>query len=127
MPPAYGFDFKNRAITLFDNGETKISTSTWPQIGRAVASLLSLPIHAEEQNKGFCLEQFKNRQVYISSFTVSQNDIFESVLRVTQTDMDDWKVNKEPVKDRYNTGVEQMQKGDRIGFAKMMYSRVFFP
>ncbi len=30
MPPNYGFDFVNRAVTLFDEGETKISTSTWP-------------------------------------------------------------------------------------------------
>lgn len=31
-PAAYGIDFANRTATLFDDGETKISTSTWPQV-----------------------------------------------------------------------------------------------
>jgi hypothetical protein len=29
---AYGFDFANRKVTFFDDGETKICTSTWPQV-----------------------------------------------------------------------------------------------
>lgn len=32
IAPAYGFDFANRSITFFDDGRTKISTSTWPQV-----------------------------------------------------------------------------------------------
>ncbi|SLM40110.1 NmrA-like domain [Lasallia pustulata] len=124
---AYGFDFANRAVTLFDDGETKISTSTWPQVGRAVASLLSLPIHPEGQDEDRCLDRFKNKMVYVSSFTVSQKDMLDSVLRVTQTSLEDWKVTKEPVEKRYTQGIEAMQKGDRTGFAKMMYSRVFYP
>ena len=32
MPKNYGFDFVNRTVAYFDNGETKISTSTWPQV-----------------------------------------------------------------------------------------------
>ena len=32
IPAGYGFDFANRAVTLFDEGEAKISTSTWPQV-----------------------------------------------------------------------------------------------
>ena len=124
---SYGFDFANRAVTLFDNGETKISTSTWPQVGRAVARLLSLPIHAEGQDKDLCLDRFKSSQVYVSSFTLNQKDMLDSVLRVTQTGLEDWKVTKESVKERYTGGIEAMQKGDRMGFARMMYSRVFFP
>ena len=124
---AYGFDFANRAVTLFDDGETKISTSTWPQVGRAVAGLLSLPIHPEGQDQSRCLDRFRNSVVYVSSFTVSQKDILDSVLRVTQTGLEDWKVSKEPVKERYTEGMEVMQKGDRMGFVRMMYSRVFYP
>ena len=37
----YGFDFAKREVTFYDEGETKITTSTWPQCGRAVAALLS--------------------------------------------------------------------------------------
>jgi hypothetical protein len=124
VPASYGFDFANRTVTLFDDGETKINTSTWPQVGRAVASL---PIHPEGQDKDRCLDRFRNSQVYVSSFTVSQKDILDSVLRVTQTSLDDWKVTKEPAKERYLGGIEAMKKGDMMGFARMMYTRVFYP
>jgi hypothetical protein len=116
---AYGFDFANKQVTLFDEGETKIGTSTWPQVGRAVAALMSLS--SEE------LKQFKNKQVYVNSFTLSQKDMLESVLRVTGDKIDDWTVTKEPAKERYTQGIEAMQKGDRGGFVRMMYTRVFYP
>jgi len=128
IAPAYGFDFANRKVTFFDEGETKICTSTWPQVGRAVASLLSLKIHADGAgDKSPCLDQFKNGWIYVSSFTVSQKDMFESVLRVTKTKPEEWKITKEPVKERYTKGVQQMMQGERVGFAKGLYSRVFYP
>lgn len=126
IAPAFGFDLKNRAVTLFDEGETKISISTWPQVGRAVASLLSLPIRAEAGEKA-CLETYRNKLVYVKSFTVSQKEMLESVLRVTETKLGDWKVEKEPSHERYAAGFEAMKKGDRSGFGKVMYTRVFYP
>jgi len=128
IPTAYGFDFDGRAVTLFDDGRTEIVTSTWPQVGRAVAALLSLKIHADgDDDESPCLDKFRNGHVYVGSFTVSQRDMLDSVLRVTGTSIDDWKVTEEPVRERYAAGVEQMQTGDRMGFAKALYSRVFFP
>jgi hypothetical protein len=127
IPAAYGFDFKNRTVTFFDDGETKINTSTWPQVGRAVAGLFSLPIKPEGEDKAKSLEGFRNSQIFVSSFLVSQKEILDSVLRVTKTGIEEWKVTKEPVEDRYTGGIEAMQKGDRLGFVRMMYSRVFFP
>lgn len=32
IPAGFGIDFANRAVTFFDEGRTKISTSTWPQV-----------------------------------------------------------------------------------------------
>jgi hypothetical protein len=52
--------------------------------------------------------------------------MFDSVLRVTGTQESDWTVDYEPSKTRYRDGLEQIKSGDRIGFAKMMYTRVFF-
>ncbi|KAG9689203.1 NAD(P)-binding protein, partial [Aureobasidium melanogenum] len=125
IAPAYGFDFANKSVTFFDDGETVINTSTWPQIGRAVAALLSLPILPVKETKG-CLSDFGNQQVYISSFAVSQKDIFESVLRVTQTVKRDWSTTYEPSKQRYANGLGEIKQGNKIGFAKMMYTRVFY-
>lgn len=127
IPAAYGFDFANRTVTLFDEGETKISTSTWPQVGRAVAALLSLPIKPEGGDSERCLEHFKNSVAYVKSFTVSQKDMLESVLRVTGTNESDWKITKEAAVERYTGGIAAMQKGDMQGFARMMYTRVFYP
>jgi len=62
----------------------------------------------------------------MSSFTISQKDMFASVLRVTDTSASDWSITEEPVRERYATGIKQMQAGERIGFAKMMYTRVFY-
>lgn len=127
IPLAYGFDFENREVTLYDDGETPVSTSTWPQVGRAVASLLSLKVHPDsEEDDSPCLDKFNKGFVYVSSFTVSQKDMLESVLRVTNTSIEDWKVTKEPVRERYATGAEQAQKGDRMGWAKALYARDFF-
>lgn len=97
------------------------------QVGRAVAALLSLPVKPEGSNQEACLEKLKNRVVYINSFTVSQKDMLDSVLRVTGTKLEDWKINKEPTQERYSTGMKEIKEGKRIGFAKMLYTRIFYP
>jgi hypothetical protein len=91
-----------------------------------VAALLSLPVLPEEGDSEGCLSRFGNQQVYISSFAVSQKDIFESVLRVTGSAADEWSVAYEPSKGRYAQGIEEIKQGKKIGFAKMMYTRVFY-
>lgn len=126
IPFAYGFDFANKTATFFDNGETKISTSTWPQVGRAVTSLLSLPIKAEGGNSERCLEHFQNRVVYVNSFNASQKDMLESVLRVTGDKLEDWTINKEPAHERYTSATKALQGGERMAYVRMMYTRVFF-
>lgn len=123
IPSAFGIDFANQTATLFDEGETKISTSTWPQVGRTVAALLSLPIKSED---GACLDSLKDQVVYVDSFTVSQRDLLESAFRVTGTAEKDWTITKESSKERYADGLKGMQQGDQSGFVKMLYTRVFF-
>jgi hypothetical protein len=124
----YGFDFDAKSVTFFDDGNTKIITSTWDQCGRAVAALLSLPeLPVDENDKSPTVSQFGNGAVYISSFLISQKDMFESVKRVTGTTDADWKVSYEESAQRYQDGVEAMKKGDMRGFGKMLYTRVMFP
>lgn len=52
--------------------------------------------------------------------------MLQSALRVTGTKEDDWTIEKEPARERYATGIKEMKEGQRIGFAKMMYTRVFY-
>jgi hypothetical protein len=86
-----------------------------------------LPITSEGSNDEACLEKLKNTIVYVNSFTISQKDMLESALRVTGTKKGDWTVTKEPSHERYAAGVNELQQGNRQGFAKLMYTRVFYP
>lgn len=123
----YGFDFDRKELTLYDDGTTKINTSTWPQVGRAVAKLLSLKILPDtEQDTSPSLRRFRNKPVYISSFFVSQRDMFDSVLRVTGDDEKDWKVTHENVVDRFKRGQELLKQGQTLGFGILLYARLFY-
>lgn len=81
------------------------------QIGRAVAAILSLPVKPEAPLSQPCLASFRNRVVYINSFTVSQRDMLASALRVTGAKEEDWTVKNEPAQARFVDGPEEMQEG----------------
>lgn len=128
-PDRYGFDFKERSVTFFDDGTTKINTSTFAQCGRALAALLSLKLLPEdESDKSPTLASWENKVLYVSSFLVSQRDMFESAKRVTGTTDADWTVKHESSAERYKKGVEDWtEKRDLGGFVRLMYTRMFFP
>ncbi|KAJ7573706.1 putative isoflavone reductase family protein [Mycena floridula] len=127
-PAFYGFDFKNRSVTFFDKGTQKVNTTTLPQTALAVARLLSLKVSPDDANdKSATLSQFRNKTLYVSSFLVNQKDILESILRVTGTKESDWKIGYEASEARYAAGLAVMKGGDRRGFVKALYSRVFYP
>lgn len=119
----YGFDFDKKSVTFYDEGTTKINTSTFPQVGRAVASFLSLPVESKD---GPCVNNWKNRPVVCSSFFVSQRDMFESVLRITGDKESDWKVNHEGAQERFRRGGQLMSQGQMVGFGILLYARMFY-
>lgn len=126
--PRFGFDFDKHSLTLYDDGNTKISTSTLPQVGRAVAKVLSLKELPEDENdKSLTLSAFLNKGVYIKSFVISQNDMFESVKRVTTTTNADWTITHEDSKKRYEDGLAQVKAGNMAGFGKLLYARGLYP
>lgn len=51
--------------------------------------------------------------------------MLESTLRVAGIKEDGWTITKEPAQERYSSGINEMQEGECIGFAKVMYARVF--
>ncbi|KAF9878092.1 isoflavone reductase family protein [Colletotrichum karsti] len=124
----YGFDMKKKSLILFDDGNVKINTSTWPQCGRGLASFLTLKWLPEDENdKSPTIHKWANDVFYISSFLVSQRDMFESVKRVTGTVESDWTITHENAQERWKAGHDALKKGDRTGFSRLMYSRLFFP
>lgn len=124
----FGFDFDRRSLTIYDDGNTKNSVSTLSQVGRGVAKLLSLKeLPDDENDKSLTLFGFLGKGVYIKSFVVSQNDIFESVKRVTGTTDVDWTITHETTKKRYEDGLAQVKNANMAGFSKMLYARAFYP
>ncbi|KAL5348840.1 hypothetical protein ACLOAV_006263 [Pseudogymnoascus australis] len=124
----FGFDFDKRSLTLYDDGNTKNSTSTLSQVGKAVAKVLSLKnLPTDENDNSLTLSSFLNKGIYLKSFVVSQNDMFESVKRVTATTDADWTVTHVDSKKRYEEGLAQVKGGDMTGFSKLLYSRAFYP
>jgi hypothetical protein len=121
-----GFDIANRKVVFFDDGETKVNTSTLPLCGRAVAALLSLPITKEEDGKP-ALEDWKDKGVYVSSFLASQRDILDSLHRCLGTEDTDWEVVREGSNERTEKAVGELAKGDFGAFARALYTRVFYP
>ncbi|KPM39683.1 hypothetical protein AK830_g6885 [Neonectria ditissima] len=127
-PQWYGFDFANKKVTFYDDGKTRINTSTWLQCGRALASLLSLKqLPDDENDQSPTISRWRNKPMYISSFRVSQREMLDSIERVTGTTDQDWTIEFEGSKARWERGVKLMQSGDRSGHATAMYSRTFFP
>ena len=124
----FGFDFDKRSLTVYDNGNIKNSVSTLAQVGRAVAKVLSLnELPHDENDQSVTLSTFLNKGVYVKSFMVSQDDMFESVKRVTGTTDTDWTLTHEATKKRYEDGLAQVRAGNMAGFSKLLYARAFYP
>ncbi|KAL4982176.1 hypothetical protein BDW68DRAFT_171280 [Aspergillus falconensis] len=127
-PDRFGFDFTKRTFTMLDNGDVPINTTTWPQCGRAIANLLSLKeLPEDETDTSITLSQFANRCTYVSSFRLTQRDMFESVRRVTGTVETDWTITRESSLERFKEGQEGLKAHNWKVFTKMLYSRMFFP
>ncbi|KAF2971514.1 hypothetical protein GQX73_g2075 [Xylaria multiplex] len=123
-PEAFGFDFKNKTVTFFDEGTAKINIITWEKTGEAVASLLSLPI--ESETNGPALSDYKNKAVYVASWLLSQKDVFKQVLRVSGTQESDWTITYEPAVERYEEAKRRLFSGDHSAFQRLLYTRTFY-
>ncbi|SCU82370.1 LAFA_0C10748g1_1 [Lachancea sp. 'fantastica'] len=124
----FGFNFDKRSLTVYDDGNTKISTSTLSQVGCAVAKVLSLKELPEDENdKSLTLSAFLRKGVYIQSFSINQNEMFESVKRVTGSTDADWTITHEHTTKRYEDGLALVKAGNRAGFSKLLYARAFYP
>ena len=127
-PYTYGFDIHNKKVTLIDDGNTKINTSTWAQSGRAVANLFSLPVLPQDENDpNPYIDMWRNKEVHIQSFFLSQRDMLASILRVTGAKESDWSIESEPAEERWKAGQEYLKGSDfGRGYLTCMYTLVFY-
>jgi hypothetical protein len=71
------------------------------------------------------LSDYKNQFVYITSFSVSQNDMLAAVQRATGTMMPDWTLTHVPVDQYIQHGRDMFAKGDRRGMVNVLYGCTF--
>lgn len=132
-PMLFGFDFPQKKITFYDDGNTKINLTTWEQCGRAVAGLLGLKeLPEDETDTSPTISSFRNKPVYVSSFLISQKDMFESWKRITGETDSQWTFEYEDSKERYAKGLAMIQNPEntmliRMGAALASFVRPFFP
>ncbi|PWN40270.1 NAD(P)-binding protein [Ceraceosorus guamensis] len=125
----FGIDINNRKAVLYQGGEVALSTSTWQRTARAVASLLSLPMYPrDEADASITMSHWLNRFVHISSFTLTQREMLDSVQQVTHTTDADWTIDlSTSAREAWQQGTEELRAGNRMGFAQALYSRMFYP
>lgn len=127
-PDRFGFDFRKRSLVLFDGADVPFKLTTWPQCGRTVAKLLSLPLLPQDSSdKTTTLSAFRNKTVYVDSFRLTQRDMFDSVKRVTKTTDKDWTITHDASEQRFKDATAELQKHNFAQFTKMLYSRMYFP
>ena len=88
-------------------------------------SLKELP--EDENDQSPTISNWRNKPLYVSSFLISQKDMFESWKRVTDDEDEDWTISYQPTAERYQEGLARLQKGERKGMAQALYARVFYP
>jgi hypothetical protein len=125
-PGLYGIDIGKREVVFFDDGNTKLNTSTWEQTARAVANILSLPaLPVDGKDESLTLSSYRNRMLFVKSFAVSQRDMFDAIKRVTKTADSDWNISSVSAKERFTQAREEMKSGNRLAFATQLYTRYF--
>lgn len=95
-----GFDLQNKTATIVDAGDTPTNFTLLSTTAQATAAILEKP------------EQTANRYVFINSFHVTQNDVFNALKKASPGE---WKVKKTTCVDESKLGKELMEKGDWSG------------
>lgn len=107
---------------MFDDGTHPIVSASVPQVGRAVAKLLLLPITSDS---GPSLSDYKNKYAYIKSLLISQNDMIAAAQRATKTGSEDWTITKQPLDEYIKAGPELLRAGNRMGMMNILYGYTF--
>lgn len=82
-------------------------------------------MHTASSPSSPSLSDYKNKYVYVTSFSVSQNDMLAAVQRATSTKPSDWAVTHIPVDQYIQEGRDKFAKGDRWGMVNVLYGSTF--
>ena len=101
---------KTHTALIYDDGDIRVSYTNLDAIGEAVGAILRKP------------HETANKYLFISSFTVSQNEILASLEKTTASK---WTVNRASTVEAEREGKEKLTNGDFSGvrslLARIMY------
>jgi hypothetical protein len=116
----------SRQATIYTGSVDKFNVTTLAQVRRAVARFLTQG--SQQTNSTFRAEDYRNNEIYIKAFLVSQQSLLDSVQRVTNTTLEDWKVTKRDVQEYMDEGTSLMQQGDFMnGLFKVLFACLYTP
>lgn len=92
-----GWDIRSKSGVIYDSGDKKFTTSTVAKVVQATAAVL---LHAEET---------KNQYVHVSSFTLTQNMVWEALERVSGSK---FKTSKGTVAELHAAAKKHLEEGD---------------
>lgn len=98
---------------MYDDGTTKFDSINIDSLGKIVSGILTVP------------DEFTNRYAFVSEFSLSQNDIFDALLKATKTDRKDWTVEHRTTADLRKDGLDKIGKGDFSGALDLIGAAVF--
>lgn len=93
-------------------------TTTTTQVGRGIAALLALPIEVIEK-------RFKNTGVSITSFQLSQPQMFEALVRASGTSQSDWAIEYSTAEDLLREGRQRVEAGEFMGDIDIIYALTY--
>jgi len=113
----FDINVDDRKATLYTDC-APFNTTTIHTVAEGIAKLLSLP----EQTLS---TTYANSYVFISSFQLTQPQLFDAVLRATGTTEAEWTIEKKTVQDRLDRGQEKIKSGDFTGMYDLVYGYAF--
>ena len=101
------------------------NTSTTAKVGLAVARFLT---RGSRPDFGFSPEAYRNKEIYVSSFLLTQEQLLASLQRVTKTAPEDWQITTRDVKEYIGEGTALMQQGEYLrGLFQVLFGCLYSP
>ena len=82
--------------------------------------MLSLPITSLGNSRA-SLEHYANNFIYISSFCINQQEIFDAIQKATNTRDSDWTIKHDSIAEREKLGRKKFAAGDMRGAMELLY------
>lgn len=109
-----GYDFKNKAATIWDDGSHRFSMTNVTDIAEALVTLFT---------DSAAREKARNKIVWISSVRTSQNEVLAVAEKVTG---EKWTVKHVDGKQQVAEGKGKLAKGDLKGVGPILQSIAFW-